>query len=152
MPFCLQVPKLSHLIDCTPVELQDDFRNTDSVKNHGFLEAMILNYFDWNVFLPTSSSFAAVILPQVLKDTDLYHDQAITFEQMEQLNMRSQFSELLRYFLRLSIVVSNFVFTYIFLFLPKVLPFFYFYTSEQEDIWCFGGWYISLQACFLPKK
>jgi len=104
-----KVPKLSHLIDCTPVELQDDFRNTDSVKNHGFLEAMILNYFDWNVFLPTSSSFAAVILPQVLKDTDLYQDQAITFEQMEQINLRSQFSELLRYFLRLSIVDSNYI-------------------------------------------
>jgi len=100
-----KVPRLSLLINCTPFELQEDFKQTDSVKNHGHLETLILNYFDWNVFIPTSNSFVEVLTPQVINDVDWFQDHIITPELL--VEIRPKFKDHLRYFLRSSILDSS---------------------------------------------
>jgi len=61
-----RVPRVRTLMKCCPRELQVPYTN----ENHSQMEVMVLQYFNWNVFLPTSNAFVEVLLPQVLDSTD----------------------------------------------------------------------------------
>ena len=87
------------------VKLNSFVKHYFTINDFYSIELVILNYFQWNISVPTAYYCAALLLPWGLLDTDKHHSGPI----LNFSKAHAYFEEYVQYFLRVSLVDYNLV-------------------------------------------
>ena len=76
-----------------------------SHEEHVKMEAMILKYFQWNVFIPTANSYVEVLMPHAISATDTMDKGEPICTYIERA--KDGFMDFVMYFLDISLQVQS---------------------------------------------